>query len=240
MKNVAKSNIFITGANSGLGLEFARQYLNDGCRVYGTYRKEELAGELKSLKGDLHLFRLDITDIKAVEQVRNQIKDESIDVLLNNAAIRGPEDEKATFGHLDIQRWTEVMHTNLFSTIKFTEMFFDLVKRSREKKIVFISSRAGSLAERGKLPHHVRGGTYIYRSSKAALNAVTQSLAFDYTPMGISVIVMHPGFVKTERVGNRADITVEHSIQSMRNIISAFTPEKNGVFYNYDGSPIPW
>jgi len=238
--NPAKWNIFITGASGGIGLEFVRQYLNDGCRVFATYRNDDLASQLKSLKGDLELFPLDIRKVKQIEQVRDQLKDESIDILINNAAIGGPADQSATFGQIDIESWSELMQTNVFYTVKLTEMFFDLVKRSQGKKIVFISSRSGSISERGKLAHHLPGGTYIYRSSKAALNAVTQSLAFDYTLEGISVIVLHPGWVKTKMAGNKADLTVDQSVKSMKKLISSFVPAMNGVFYNFDGKIIPW
>jgi NAD(P)-dependent dehydrogenase (short-subunit alcohol dehydrogenase family) len=214
--------------------------LKEGCRVFATYRDNDRASLLKSLKGDLQLFRLDIRKIKDIERVRNGIKKEYIDVLINNAAIGGPSNRSATFGHIDIKSWSELMQTNVFYTVKLTEMLFDLVRKSHEKKIVFISSRSGSIAERGKLPHHLPGGTYIYRSSKAALNAVTQSLAFDYTPKGISVIVLHPGWVKTKMAGDKADLTVGYSVKSMKKVISSFVPSMNGVFYNFDGSIIPW
>jgi NAD(P)-dependent dehydrogenase (short-subunit alcohol dehydrogenase family) len=240
MRNISKPKIFITGASSGIGMEFVRQYLKEGCRVFATYRNDDTASSLKSLKGDLQLFHLDIRKIKDIERVRNCIKSECIDVLINNAAIHGPEDRLATFGQIDVKSWSDLMQTNVFYTVKLTEMLFDLVRKSREKKIVFISSRAGSISERGKLPHHLSGGTYIYRSSKAALNAVTQSLAFDYTPQGISVIVLHPGWVKTKMAGNKADLTVNYSVKSMKKVIGSFIPTMNGVFYNFDGSIIPW
>ncbi len=238
--DMEKPRIFITAANRGIGLGLTQQYLNSGCKVLATYRSQKKAENLKALKGDIQLFCLDIQDTNQIRQIKEKIKDEPIDILINNAAIHGPKDDSATFGQIDIDSWLEVMKTNVFYTTKLTELLFDLIKKSKQKKIVFISSRAGSISERGKLPHHLPGGTYIYRASKAALNAIAQSLAFDYTGQGISVIVLHPGFVKTDMAGAQADISVEESIKGMKKIIDNFEPSKNGKFYNYDGEVIGW
>lgn len=235
-----KSTVFITGANRGIGIEFAKQYLRDGYKVLATYRDAGTAAELKRLKGDIKRFCLDITNIEEVQKVKEEIKDEPIDILINNAAIHGPADKSATFGQIDIDSWLEVMKTNVFYTTKLTEILFDLIKKGKQKKIVFISSRAGSISERGNLPHHLHGGSYIYRSSKAALNSAAQSLAFDYTNQGINVIVLHPGWVKTRMAGDEADISVEKSVKGMKEKIDSFKPYMNRTFYNYDGKVIAW
>jgi NAD(P)-dependent dehydrogenase (short-subunit alcohol dehydrogenase family) len=124
--------------------------------------------------------------------------------------------------------------------LKITETFIENVKVSEGKTIVFISSRAGSISERGLLPYHQYGGSYIYRSSKAALNAAAQSLSFDFAPQGILVLVLHPGWVKTEMGGLEALIDIETSVTKMRRIIGEFSPSNMGVFRNYDGTAIPW
>ena len=114
------------------------------------------------------------------------------------------------------------------------------VKASERKMVVFISSRSGSIAERGSLPHHQRGGSYIYRSSKAALNAVAKSLAFDLAPMGIGVLILHPGWVNSDAGDPEALLDVETSVTSMRKVIGGFAPAQTGSFLNYDGEIIPW
>ena len=108
------------------------------------------------------------------------------------------------------------------------------------KKIVFISSRSGSITERGTLPHHKPGGPYIYRSSKAALNAITQSLSYDLTRQGFCVIVLHPGFVKTEMAIGDTKLDVSTSIAGMKKIIAESTPNDNGLFRTFEGEKIFW
>ena len=160
--------------------------------------------------------------------------------MINNAAVHGPYDEKSSFGDIDINSWLKVIRVNTISPLKVTEAFIENIKLSDKKTIVFISSRAGSVSERGLLPHHEIGGSYIYRSSKAALNAATQSLSFDFTTWGIGILVLHPGFVKTEMAGIEGDIDVKTSVSGMRKVIEEFTPSENGKFFNYDGEVIPW
>jgi NAD(P)-dependent dehydrogenase (short-subunit alcohol dehydrogenase family) len=183
---------------------------------------------------------MDITHLDEIRAVACKLKGVSIDVLLNNAGIHGPRDQNASFGNLDLAAWHEVMALNLMAPLKVTETFIDNVKASEGKTIVFISSRAGSVSERGSLSYHQYGGSYIYRSSKAALNAAAQSLTFDLAPQGILVIVLHPGWVKTEMGGLEALIDIEISVAKMRRIIGEFSPFNTGVFRNYDGKVIPW
>ena len=90
------------------------------------------------------------------------------------------------------------------------------------------------------MPHHKLGGPYIYRSSKAALNAITQSLSFDYTRLGFSFIVLHPGFVKTEMAIGDTDLDVTKSVDGMKKIIAESTPNDNGVFLTFNREKISW
>ena len=232
--------VFITGASRGLGLEFARQYANESWKVIASCRNPEMAKELKSIQGDIKICQLDITDIKQIQKITFEFRNEAIDLLINNAAEHGPYDGSASFGSIDAIEWTNIFLSNAISPLKVTEAFFENVKKSRQKKIVFISSRAGSISERGKLPHHKPSGSYIYRSSKAALNAATQSLAFDLEPQKICVIVLHPGFVRTGMAEDDAELDASTSIAGMKKIISESTPEDNGLFRTYEGELISW
>lgn len=232
--------MFITGASSGLGLEFARQYAAEGWKVIATSRGSRSFDAVGKLTGEVVIRKLDITDDSQIKALADEFRDEPVDVLLNNAAIHGPRDERASFGSLDVTAWLEVLRVNTIAPMKVTEAFLPHVQAGGQKKVVFVSSRAGSIAERGRLPHHRHGGPYTYRSSKAALNAAVKSLAFDLAPMGISVVTMHPGWVRTEMGGAEAGLDQETSVAGMRHVISQSSVFEGGIFKNYDGTVIPW
>jgi NAD(P)-dependent dehydrogenase (short-subunit alcohol dehydrogenase family) len=232
-------NVLITGASRGLGLEFAKQYLEDGWRVFATCRQPQLAGDLQQLKGNIEIHSMDVTDSNQIRKLTEHIQ-QPIDVLINNAGKSGPFDERSTFGGLDQDTFVDLLNVNAFSPMKVTEAFIEHIKKSQKKMIVFISSRAGSVAERGALSHHQKGGNYIFRTSKAALNAMVQSLSFDLNPQGIRVLALHPGWVKTDNGGESADIDQETSVKGMRTVIENLKFNEKDVFRTYQGEKIAW
>lgn len=232
--------VFITGSSRGLGLEFARSYAREGWRVIATCRDPSAAHDLKTVSGDVRIHALDITDTGSAKALAAELAGEPIDVLINNAGIHGHRDAKASFGDIDVEAWVEVFRVNAVAPLKVTEAFLPNVLAGKEKKIVFISSRAGSIAERGSLPHHKTGGPYAYRSSKSALNCVAKALAFDLRGQGVTVVILHPGWVKTETGGWDAPMDPSASVAGMRQVIGSSTPSDNGVFRNFDGALIPW
>jgi NAD(P)-dependent dehydrogenase (short-subunit alcohol dehydrogenase family) len=232
--------VLITGASRGLGLEFARQYCQDGWKVIATARNINNAVKLNSINNMFEIREMDVTNHNHIQRVKCEFLKEKIDVLINNAGIHGAHDERSSFGDIDIKEWLSVFMTNTIAPLKVTEAFFDNVKKSIQKKIVFISSRSGSITERGTLPHHKPGGPYIYRSSKAALNAITQNLSYDLTRQGFCVIVLHPGFVKTEMAIGDTELDVSTSIAGMKKIIAESTPNDNGLFRTFEGEKIFW
>jgi len=238
-EGIGLPTVLITGASRGLGLEFARQYASDGWRVIATCRRADLPGELKEISGDINVREMDITDTDQVTEVANYFRGVAIDVLLNNAGITGPDDQSVTFGDLDITTWHAVMGVNAMAPLKVAEAFLDNVKASEQKTVVFVSSRASSISERGYLPHHQPGGSYIFRSSKAALNSAAKNLSFDLVPSGVKVLVLSPGWVKTDAGGPNAEIDPCTSVRGMRRQI-ADIPATAGQFRNYDGQVIPW
>lgn len=233
--------VLITGASRGLGLEFARQYSSSGWRVIATCRDSDTTVALKEIIGDIHIRIMDITNSNQILAVASEFKEEKIDVLLNNASIFGPNDERATFGTLEIMAWVNVMLVNTIAPLKVTEAFINNVMASNQKKIVFISSRSSSISERGLLPHHKRkSGSYIYRSSKAALNSAARNLAYDLAPKGIVVLVIHPGWVRTDMGGEEAIMDKQASVFSMSKVINEISINESGSFLNYDGEVISW
>ena len=230
--------VMITGASRGLGLEFVKQYLAEGWRVIATYRT--LSPQLRDISDRLMLERLDITASAEVAQAAEKLKNIPVDLLINNAGAQGVNGEGATFGALDVSAWLEIFHANAIAPMKVTEAFMQSVRQSNRKQIVFISSRAGSISERGMLPHHKRGGSYLYRTSKAALNSGAKNLAFDLKPFGISVLVLHPGWVRTDSGGANADLEVSFSVREMRKVIDSFSIQETGSFKDYAGRDISW
>jgi len=223
---------FITGASRGIGLEFARQYAADGWRVIGTCRDPSDSKDLAGLDGDVDVHSLDVTDHAQVQVLAKSLKREPIDLLLNNAGIYGPK--PTPFGGVDYEAWKQVLDVNTMAPLKVCESFVDHVAASDLKIMAAVSSKMGSLED------NTSGGSYIYRSSKAGLNAVMKSLAADLKSRGVIVIVLHPGWVKTDLGGPSALIEPCDSVSGMRRVIAGLTPEDSGRFFNYDGAEIPW
>ena len=223
--------VLITGANRGIGLEFARQYAEAGYRVHAACRTPESADALGSLGKGVKLHALDVTDHGRIEALAAGLEGEAIDIVINNAGIYGAQQE---LGKIDYAAWEEVMRVNTLAPLKMAECFLPHLEAGKMKMIASLTSRMGSIAENDA------GGVYIYRSSKAALNAAARSLALDLAPRGITVIVFHPGWVKTDMGGAGALIDAETSVGGMRAVIKGAGPKDSGRFFNYDGTEVPW
>jgi NAD(P)-dependent dehydrogenase (short-subunit alcohol dehydrogenase family) len=227
----------ITGANRGIGLEFCRQYAADGWRVLACSRYPEKSDALNKLAAQypelIKMYALDVSDHVQIERLAQVLADESIDLLINNAGIY-PDSDKSGFGHTDYAEWVQAFRTNTMAPLKMAETFATQITRSEQKTIVTITSKMGSIADNSG------GGSYLYRSSKAALNMVVKSLAIDLKPIGITAVVFHPGWVKTDMGGPNALISTEQSVSGIRQIISRLTIADSGKFFGYDGQAIPW
>ena len=228
--------VLISGANRGLGLEFCRQYAQAQWRVLACCRQPKQAEELQQLATryqNLQIYPLDISDFSQIEALSVQLCDESIDILINNAGVFGDKAEQG-FGALDYQAWSQTLTINVQAPMKMAEAFFNQVQRSETKLIVAISSLMGSIADNGS------GGTILYRSSKAALNAGMKSLAMELKSQSVGVLIFHPGWVRTDMGGVNGLIDPPESISGMRAEIENFCLEKTGSFIKYDGSAMPW
>ena len=223
------TTIMITGASRGLGLEFARQFYNEECKVIATCRNPKNANELNAI-GDIDVHSLDVTDDKSVANLADKLRGENIDILINNAGVIGQRDG---FGRLDYDIWAETMDTNVFGPMRVAEAFRDNVMNSYKKQMIFITSRMGSITE--AVPN-----AYVYRSSKAALNMSVKCLSAELGEQGLIAVLFHPGHVQTDMGGQAAPVTPQKSIEGMKNQIVALTRDDNGRFLSYDGRQIPW
>lgn len=227
----------ITGASRGIGLEFCRQYAADGWHVLACCRLPEKADELNRLVAQypdlVKVLALDVADHVQIERLAQDQAEVSIDLLINNAGIY-PDSDKKGFGHTDYAEWVQAFRINTMAPLKMAETFATQISRSKHKSIVTITSKMGSIADNGS------GGSYLYRSSKAAVNMVVKSLAIDLKPLGITAVVFHPGWVKTDMGGPNAMISAEQSVSGIRQVISSLTTADSGKFFAYDGQVIPW
>lgn len=234
--------VLITGANRGLGLEFARQYSRDGWRIIACCRTPGRAQELRALAkthNQLVIEQLDVTDFDAIEALGEKYRGEPIDVLLNNAGIIGKAPlvehiDGQHFGTVDYEVWQEVIRVNTFAPVKMAETFLDNVAISEQKKIVTISSAVASISE--MMPPGV-----CYASSKTALNRSMTVVADNLKDRAIIVAMFCPGYVKTDMdVWGHATVEIEESISALRPLIAGLTLEDTGSFTGHDGRVIGW
>ncbi|HUW29303.1 MAG TPA: SDR family oxidoreductase [Sulfuriferula sp.] len=228
--------VLITGANRGLGLEWARQYAEAGWRVYASCRRPEEAEHLKALAGRhprVSAHRLDVTDSEQLRTLQLDLEEARIDVLLNNAGVY-LDKFMGDFGGIDYEVWLRTFAVNTLGAVRVSEAFIGQVARSEKKLVVAITSHMGSIAE------ITAPGNYAYRSSKAALNAAMKGLSHALAQRGIGVLLLHPGWVKTRMGGPDATLTPEQSVRGMRTLVESFKPEMNGRFFRYNGIEIPW
>jgi NAD(P)-dependent dehydrogenase (short-subunit alcohol dehydrogenase family) len=226
--------VFITGANRGLGLEMARQYVADGWRVLACCREPGKAEALRAL-GDgrgVEIHALDVSDHNQVDDLAGRLGGTAIDLLINNAGVLGGYDHQ-DFADIDYDIWQDVLRVNLLAPVKVVAAFIDHVAASERKTIAFLSSQLGSIANAG-------GGYYIYGTSKAALNMAVKSMAIDLKPRGITVVATHPGHVQTDMGGADAPITPATSVSGLRRVFDSLKPADSGRFLRYDGVELPW
>lgn len=228
--------VLVTGANRGIGLEYAKQYTRAGARVYACCRKPEKARELidlaESAPGQVSLHPLDVTNDTQLGALKAAVGSQPIDVLINNAGVYGGDAQD--LAHCDERVWLDTLKINTMGPFKMIAAFVDNVARSQRRTIVGMTSKMGSMDDNGS------GGCYIYRSSKAALNAVLKSAAVDLYPRGVIVLTLHPGWVKTDMGGSGALISASLSVSNLRKIIDNATLADSGKFYQHDGAEVPW
>jgi len=234
------STVMITGANRGLGLEFARQYAAAGWQVLATYRNPADSAELLEISGQGHVaaFQLDVSDFDAIAALADELADESIDVFLSNAGLFGPKpgaesDLRQSFGHIDYGILRQVLTVNTLAPLKCAEAFVEHIARSEQRKFVALSSIEGSISR-------ARRDLYAYRTSKAALNMVTRLLSGDLAPRGITVASICPGWVKTRMGGEFAKLELTPAIASFRALVARLTLGDSGSFIESPGNPLQY
>ena len=215
--------VLITGANRGIGLEFARQYATDGWDVIVTARHS--SAELDAL--GVRVEPLDLSDADAVASFPAKL-DARLDVFVANAGTNHPMNGDTAE---DARAWAEMMMVNAIAPYLLGRGL--LPRMADGGKMAAISSGMGSIADNS-------GGWVPYRTSKAALNMAWSSLALEARPRGVTCVALSPGWVQTRMGGSGAEITTEESVSAMRRLIETLTTEQSGRFLRRDGSELPW
>ncbi|MEO6118975.1 MAG: SDR family oxidoreductase [Methylotenera sp.] len=225
--------VLITGTNRGIGLEFVKQYAVDGWNVLACCRDSQSARALQALASAHHnikIIQLDVANFSQIDAAALQLKDYTIDVLINNAGVY----HHSSLGDVDYDKWATAFKVNTLAPLKMVEAFMLHVAASKLKKIATLSSKMGSLDD------NTSGSSYIYRSSKTAVNMVMKSLALDVKSQGIAVVTLHPGWVKTDMGGPNGLINTQTSVTGLRKVIADLSVANSGKFIAYDGQEIAW
>lgn len=221
----------ITGANRGLGLEFARQLSTRGKEtvILGTAREPGEATDLARLVHEV--LPLDVADPDSHAALAEALAGRPVDVLINNA---GVSSEANRLEKLTLEELQRVFTINAFAPLLITRALIRNLRAGERRTVFNITSQLGSIA------NNTGGSSYPYRASKTALNQLTVSLAHELKGEGFTCVVVHPGWVQTDMGGPNATLTPEQSIEGMLKLLDRLKPEDTGRFFQYDGKNLPW
>ncbi len=217
--------VLVTGAAQGIGLELCRVYRERGDAVVAACRTVSPA--LQQLGVEI-VDNVDVAREDAGTRLADALGGRPLDILINNAGILG----NSTLESIDYEDVVRQFQVNAVGPLRVTEAL--LPRLGRGSKVALVTSRMGSMADNGS------GAYYGYRMSKAALNAAGVSLARDLAPRGISVVMLHPGFVQTRMVGFAGDITPREAAERLAARIDELSPQTSGSFRHSNGDSLPW
>lgn len=227
--------IVITGASRGIGLEFARRYLERGDHVEAVVRSPASADALYALGaaagGRLRVHGCDVTSDQAARALAAALGEGGVDILINNAGVMG---KMQALEALDFQDILRTIDANALGPLRVTAALLPHLRRGAGRKVAHVTSGMGSIGD------NTSGGAYGYRMSKAALNMACRSMAIDLRREGITAVVINPGWVKTDMGGPGAPTPVEESVRLMMGLIDGLSPAQSGAFLDYRGHTWPW
>ncbi len=221
----------ITGASRGIGRRLTEILLVRGDRVIATVREAGALNDLKEEAGErLTVLELDVRDHAAVDALIGGLG-RPVDVLINNAGVIGPE--RSSTLDMDFEGFADTLAVNTLAPLKVAQAALPVLEKAERPRIITISSWMGSHAGTGS-------DRIAYRASKAAVNRVMQGLAADVRPRGIAVLMMHPGWVRTDMGGGNATLSVGESAAGIIAVADALTLNQTGRFLNYSGQAMDW
>jgi NAD(P)-dependent dehydrogenase (short-subunit alcohol dehydrogenase family) len=240
-----KKIALITGANTGIGLETARQLGKKNITVLIGARDlkkgEEAAGSLRKEGIDARALALDVNSAESIGKAADQVGRDfgRLDILVNNAGVM-IDDENKKVSEQSLESWRKTFDTNVFGLIATTQAFLPLLRKSDAGRIVNLSSILGSITL------HATPGSPVYDSklpaynvSKSAVNAYTVQLAYELKDSKIKVNAAHPGWVKTELGGEGAPMEITDGAKTSVALATIGADGPNGA-YMHMGETLPW
>jgi NAD(P)-dependent dehydrogenase (short-subunit alcohol dehydrogenase family) len=218
----------VTGANRGIGLELCRQLSARGDHVIAACRQS--SPELDDLGVEV-VNEVDVGNSESLQQLIAAVGDRNIDLLVNNAGILR-RDELATIDDDTIEAMVEQFRVNSIGPVLVTRAL--AANMSAGSKVGIVSSRMGSVTDNSS------GGYYGYRMSKAAVNVAGTSLSIDLAKKGISVFLLHPGYVQTDMTNGQADVVPTVSVRGLLERLDELGARETGSFWHAQGEPLPW
>jgi len=228
------TTILITGANRGIGLEFARQYAVGAADVIACCRVPDEATDLNALAkrdGNVRVAKLDVTNPQSVAALKEELGRAPIDILINNAGVGGSRERPK--GIIDFDGWLKIFAANSVAPVMVAVALRDNLLAGTQKKLVTITSQLGSITNHS-------GGAFPYHASKAAVNSLMHGLSKDWARDGVTVGIFHPGWVQTDMGGAGAPVKPAESVKGLRAQIAALNAENSGSFRDYTGRELPW
>lgn len=218
------ATVLITGANRGIGLELCRAYKKRGDTVIAACRR--VSPELEAL--DVETHPVDVTNSESIVALSRALGTRSINLLINNAGILFRD----TLEALNFEQMEEQFQVNSLGPLRVTQGLKPHLGSG--SKLVIVTSRMGSMRD------NTSGRSYGYRVSKAAVNMVGTNLAQDLAPEGIAVLLLHPGYVRTDMTGGRGNWDASEASKAMIARIDELTLKQTGSFWHAEGQQIPW
>jgi NAD(P)-dependent dehydrogenase (short-subunit alcohol dehydrogenase family) len=229
-------NILITGTSRGLGYELAKQFAEQGNRVYATNRNSERADKLHAVaaasNGRLTVHEMDIGDADSVKSFKAELGDTPIDILINNAGVWGGL-ETQVFANMDYENWAYELNIMLMGPFRVTQAFIDNVCASKQRKIITLTSQVSAHSY-----EKIIG--YSYAAAKAGLNRCMTALARELAHKNIIITLLHPGWVRTDMAGPVADTDTPEAAADNIKLINGLTMKESGRFMKWNGEEHPW
>ena len=220
------TNVLITGANRGIGLELCRQLLARGCHVIAVCRNS--SAELDDLGAHQVITDMDVGLDESAAQLAGRLAGVKLDWLINNAGILSNQ----SLDGLDFEAMEQQYRINALGPLRVTAAL--LANMGAGSKVGIITSRMGSIED------NTSGGSYGYRMSKAAVNMAGASLASDLRDRSIAVALLHPGYVMTDMTGGKGLITAEQSARGLIQRMDELDMSTSGGFWHAEGERLPW
>jgi NAD(P)-dependent dehydrogenase (short-subunit alcohol dehydrogenase family) len=227
------ATILITGTNKGVGLELTKIYAARGDTVYAACRDPAGASALAEVLGEVVILPLVVGDSGSVTAMAEHLAGVTIDIVINNAGMKGPEFEEQNTYAMDFDGWAETFNVNSMGPVRVMQALMPNLKQAEAAKVVTITSQMGALSLDMPAAH-------AYCASKAAVNKFMRLASIDLKKDGVAVGLIHPGWVQTDMGGPRADLTPQESAEGIVAVVDQLSMDSTGGFWKWNGETHDW